>query len=396
MIPVPPSPVTSETAKVFYDSEKYPTLNIFSPYAGRAQDVALYLRLAVSAIGILLTVWLGYALSLLCVQYLPGSAMSNMSILTPTTTMTAEIISSTSLAGTTSVALKTPHRIDSLSISMAKDLTDMSNLLSESKSMADEFQFQVVGDCHVIIKLPPGAKQNKFDAVVERDGEQLPFELSKIFDSVYTLRLNREDAYGLVNLTVSMRSRRAKLQTLELDFGTPWLKMENWKRSAQALSSYLRRDIGHAQTGLTDIYSRFTTDVQLWVGDVVKKSHYLGQDETLRRSSARLWQSKDAIVTRSKQLGNIVARNALQQLGAASVAVDKLQQQSRVLTAEVQEMYKNLVLSLSPHSHDMNCLKDSFREMKTTASLNRAQKLAKKLAGQHSKRARVKAHHGRK
>ncbi|CRG90681.1 hypothetical protein PISL3812_07726 [Talaromyces islandicus] len=393
MIPVSPSPVAPETTKVFYDSEKYPTLNIFSPYGGRAQDVALYLRLAVSIIGILLTVWLGYGLSLLCVQYLPGSAISNNSNLTPTTTMTAEIISSTSFAGTTSVALKTPHRIDSLSISIAKDLTEMSSLLSDSKSTADEFQFQVVGDCHVIIKLPPGTKQSKFDAMVERDGESLPFELSKIFDGVYTLRLNREDAYGLVNLTVSMRSRRAKLQTLELDFGTPWLKMENWKRAAQAISSQVRRDIGHAQTGLTDIYSRFTTDVQVWVGDVVKRSHSLRQDETLRRSSARLWQSKDVIVIRSKQLGNIIARNALQQLATASVAVDKLQQQSRLLTTEVQEMYKNFVLSLSPHPHDGKCLKDSFRDMKTTASLNRAQKLAKKLAGQHSRRARVKSHH---
>jgi hypothetical protein len=270
----------------------------------------------------------------------------------------------------------------------------MTSLLSDST--ADEFQFQIVGDCHVVIKLPLGAKQSKFDAFVVRDGEPLPFELSKIFDGVYTLRLNREDAYGLVNLTVSMRARRAKLHTLELDFGTPWLKMENWKRAAQALSSQIRRDLGHAQTGLTDIYSRFTTDVQVWVGDVVKKSHSLRQDESFRRGSARLWESGDAIIARSKQLGNVVARNALQQLGAASVAVDKLQQQSRVLTTEAREIYKSLVVSLSSRPQNMECLNDRLREMKATASLSRAQRLAKRLAGRNSRRTCAKSHNRRK
>jgi hypothetical protein len=233
----------------------------------------------------------------------------------------------------------------------------------------DEFQFQVIGDCHVIIKQPSVKKQPKFNVGVTRGEQSLPYELSKLFDGVYTLRLNREDAYGLVNVTVKVKSKTPKEQTLEVDFGTPWLKIENWKRAAQTVSSQVKRDLTHAQTGLFEIYSRLSTDMQVWMGDVVKKSHDLRREaESFGPGSAQLRETRDALIARSKELTEVATRNAMQQFNAAKVAMEKMQKQSKIFNRGAREFVSNALSSLSSHTRDLDKIKDGLQNMKPQRS----------------------------
>ncbi|KAH8696222.1 hypothetical protein BGW36DRAFT_297122 [Talaromyces proteolyticus] len=401
---------SSLKSKVFYDSEKYPTIHFFSPYTERAQEFAPFLRLVMLSIVLAVSVSLGYTvfrvLALLCVQLFTSSAVSNTTGIAPGATITAEIISSTELAGATSVALRTHStdlsRIESLSISTVSELAEISSLLADPQSNGDEFQFQVVGDCHVIIKPPTAVKQNKFNVNVTRGEQSLSYELSKLFDGVYTLRLNREDAYGLVNLTVSVKSRRAKTQTFEADFGTPWLKIENWKRAAQAVSSQIMKDWGSAQTGLSDIYTRLSTDVQVWVGDVVKKSHSLRREvESLHYNPTQFKTTRDAIIARSRELSEVVTRNALQRITDASVALEKVHEQSKALNKGLYKAVNDAVDSITAHSKDLDKFTKrfrdiDFRELKTLDSLVRAQKSAKKLTERNFRRPHSRRGHAKK
>ncbi|KAF5014065.1 hypothetical protein F66182_15085, partial [Fusarium sp. NRRL 66182] len=263
-------------------------------------------------------------------QVFGGAAISSSAAsgVSNTVTTTTTISPSTN-TGLASLSLKShstdlSERFETLSVSTVGDFSDISKLLDDRPNKNDGFQFQVVGDCHVIIKQPTTAKNVRFDVRVTRSNVSLPYELEKLFDGVYTLRLNREDAYGLVNVTVSTRSKQPREETLEVDFGTPWLKIENWKRAAHAVSTQIKKDLDSAQVGLSDIYARISTDVQLWVGDAVKKSHNIRKEaESLRYDTGQLKASMEKIMKQSKELGEKVSRSASRQIDAASAALEK-------------------------------------------------------------------------
>ena len=142
------------------------------------------------------------------------------------------------------------------------------------------FEIQTLGDFHVVIKPPQGSrstkKRGRFDVQVHRHEQALPYHMTKLFDGVYSLQLDREDAHGLINITVTSVKPPLRQTTL-VDFGTPWLKIANWKRAAQLVSTQLVREFGTAQAGVSVAYGRLYTDLQELMGDVVKKTHFLRQ-----------------------------------------------------------------------------------------------------------------------
>ncbi|OKL61230.1 hypothetical protein UA08_03485 [Talaromyces atroroseus] len=383
-------------SKAFYDAEKYPTASILA-CSGRAPDFAPWLRLVMLSIVLAISVSLGYtvfrAIAIFLLQFYARFAMSSSSDanLVPSTTMATAIMPSTN--SLTSLSLK--DQITDLTVSNMGDFSEISQLLTDRQAKNDDtFQFQVIGDCHVIIKQPVATKNNRFDIKVTRGSVSLPYELAKLFDGVYTLRLNREDAYGLVNVSVSSRSRQPREQSLEVDFGTPWLKIENWKRAAQTVSSQIRRDLDSAQTGLSDIYARLSTDVQVWMGDVVKKSHTIRQEaESLRVDDRQFKASLDAIITRSKEISNIITRSTSQQFKVATTVLEKIHKQSIALNKEARDIINATRSFWGTRSNDLHILKNSIQDaiaMPSCSSpssfLVRAQKSAKKLTEQNLRR----------
>ncbi|KAL4785570.1 hypothetical protein BJX76DRAFT_177244 [Aspergillus varians] len=196
--------------------------------------------------------------------------------------------------------------------------------LDAPKLSENNFEIQVVGDCHLVIKPPnrsTGAKKQPiFHVQVNRRGQPLQYELSMLFEGVYSLKLDRGEAYGLVNVTITADSDPPVNQIVSVDLGTPWLKIANWKRAAQTITSELIRDMGTAQSGLSEAYGRISTELQVIVGDVVKRTHLLRQKAALlrRESLPNSLGTREAILSTSKQISEIFQRTAVQPFLSAS------------------------------------------------------------------------------
>jgi hypothetical protein len=124
---------------------------------------------------------------------------------------------------------------------------------------SDKFQVQVIGDCHMIIKAPAKLKVKKrdpsFKVSITRGTKVLGnLSLSKLFDGVYTVQLDRGDAYGLLNVTITM-AKAEITEVHEVDFGTPWLKAAGWKKAA----SRAQEDIGVAQEAAIALFQHLST-----------------------------------------------------------------------------------------------------------------------------------------
>ncbi|KAF7158401.1 hypothetical protein CNMCM5623_003404 [Aspergillus felis] len=252
----------------------------------------------------------------------------------------------------------------------------------ETKS--NQFQIQVVGDCHLVLK-PPRTffsmkKQPKFDVQISRNNVSLAYEFSKLFEGVYTLRLERGDAYGLVDIIITADTKPFLNQTLSVDLGTPWLKISSWKRAAQAISSQLARDLGLAHTGLSGAYSRLCTDLQLMMGDVVRKAHFLRHEaDIIRQGSAQFsLETREAVMSTSKQLSEVVKRTAVQPFLAASSVIqshtDRFNREARGFMGDTWNK-----VSTSARSLDLGALKRQMRNSRKCDALDRAQRRVKSL-----------------
>lgn len=250
---------------------------------------------------------------------------------------------------------------------------------------SDTFELQVVGDCHVVLKPPhwfsTTKKQPKFTVDVTRYESSLSYELSKLFEGVYALRLDREDAHGYVNVTISTISKPPFQQTTQMDFGTPWLKIANWKRAASTVSSQLVKDLAIAQTGLSRAYDRLSTDLQVVMGDVVKRSHFLRKEaDAIRHDSAQLSSdAKSAVLSRSRELSEVVKRNAIQPFWAACSA---FQEQGDKINTEAKDLVSSTwsrISEISAPSVDLGGMMDRIRSIQNHESLGRAQKRARRL-----------------
>jgi hypothetical protein len=252
----------------------------------------------------------------------------------------------------------------------------------ETKS--NQFQIQVVGDCHLVLK-PPRTffsmkKQPKFDVQISRNNVSLAYEFSKLFEGVYTLRLDRGDAYGIVDIIITADTKPFLNQTISVDLGTPWLKISSWKRAAQALSSQLARDLGLAHTSLSEAYSRLCTDLQLMMGDVVRKAHFLRHEaDIIRQGSAQFsLETREAVMSTSKQVSEVVKRTAVQPFLAASSVIHS---HTGRFNREAKEFMGDTwnKVSTSARSLDLGSLKRQMRNSRKCDALDRAQRRVKSL-----------------
>ncbi|KAJ5817688.1 hypothetical protein N7447_007696 [Penicillium robsamsonii] len=391
--------VTADTPKplqrnIFANLEKYPGDWLPPSYAARVRELAPTLRLVTLTLISAIAISIGYAavkvLIVFLAQCFAGSAISNASFpvasyVSPTSTLTLNRVAQPSISTRSSSSMRLLHVPSGNPIPEATVPT-----ISTAKSWGttNEFEIQVVGDCHVIIKPPhkfaSSKKQPQFNVSVHRESKALTYELSQLFDGVYTLKLNREDAYGLVKLTITTKSRQPISQTMAVDFGTPWLKIANWKRAAQEISSQFAKEIQTAQTGLTEVYGRLSTDLQVIVGDVVKRAHFLHRNaEDLRYESV---DACDAVLSRSKQISEALTRNAVQRFRSVSSVL-------QIRSSRVNKDAKGLVhdawsrIGESATKLDLQSMMDRVRNVRKCDALDRAQSRARYVMGFRSSKS---------
>lgn len=183
-----------------------------------------------------------------------------------TATMSGKALSVIETAG---VAVVTSNSAVPKSLATMDMPSDFAELMT-SKSVptinkSEDFQVHGIGDCHIVIQTPRGFKvRNKsvpFDVVVARGGHVLDSSFSKLFDGVYTIRVDRAEAYGLLNVTIR-RHKSSMMEEHQVDFGAQWLKVAGWKKAAQVASEHVRTDLDTAQAALSAAYGQLSGDVQ--------------------------------------------------------------------------------------------------------------------------------------
>ncbi|KAI4132665.1 MAG: hypothetical protein LQ338_000605 [Usnochroma carphineum] len=182
----------------------------------------------------------------------------------------------------------------SQSVAVAKAHVDLATLLLESSPMtvnkSEKFRVHVLGDSHIILRPPQWftalRKTPKLDFNVTQGDRVLKHAVSKLFDGVYyALELSQDDAYGLVNISVWTDSKSSIHETLQADFGNPWLRAAGWKKAASALSNSFRRDLDLIQTSMNAVYVQSSAELRSLMEQSVVKALAL-RNETKAISKA--------------------------------------------------------------------------------------------------------------
>ena len=156
-------------------------------------------------------------------------------------TSTSTVISPTTVSIITSLSTAVQHSSSITTTSSCGSKNDISSLVFDPSSLtlnqSDQFAVRVIGDNHLIIRPPQKylllRKPPTLFVEATRGGEEISSELSKPLEGVYTLELDSEEAWGLVKISISTRSAPLISETLEVDFGSPWLKLSGWLKAVE-------------------------------------------------------------------------------------------------------------------------------------------------------------------
>jgi hypothetical protein len=226
-----------------------------------------------------------------------------------------------SLATASSTTKSLPSRLNlsqSTNVAaIASQKLDLASLISDPAvtglNESDKFKMQIVGDCHMILRPPYRytlmRKPPPLEVRVLRHDDNIDVQLSKLFDGVYALQLDREEAYGPLNVTVATNQKPRMKQTFEVDFGTPWLKVAGWKKAFQVVSDQMQRDLGEGQVKLRDGLERIRLRVQPTLEHAAARA---------KVEAAKLQQATKA---QSLKVSAIVAANAQEWSRQASNAI---------------------------------------------------------------------------
>lgn len=376
---------------IFADLEKLSDNWLPPSYTKRARELSPTLRMAALILVSVIAISMGYAvikpLIFFLAQCVVGTTLSSASLPVTSQVSTTSIPSLNRVNQPPIVAMPS---VSTRRLQMPSVFNPVSTEINWSAFSSprtppegtDEFEFQIIGDCHVVIKPPrkfaSSKKHPNFHVSARRQDKALPHELSPLFDGVYTLKLDREDAYGLINLTITPKSKNASSQTIDLDFGTPWLKITNWKRAARGISSQFTKDLQTAQTGLSEVYGRFSTDLQVIMGDVVKRTHFLRRNAGgLSRESLR---APKTVLSRSKQISEVFTRNALQRFQTVSSV---LQMRSTPVKKHAEGFVHDAWSRIenSAAKVDIHGMLNRVRNARKCEALNRAQSRARHVMG---------------
>ena len=148
--------------------------------------------------------------------------------------------------------------------------TDLASYLLESHALTPnnsaKFKVHVVGDRHVVLRPPHWfmryRKAPKLIFNITRKNKLVEHELSMLFEGVYALRVSREDAHGLLDVSVRTTTKPKINETFQVDFGSSWLRVAGWKDVARTLSDSIRGDVELVRTGLSVLRQNTNTGVK--------------------------------------------------------------------------------------------------------------------------------------
>lgn len=224
-------------------------------------------------------------------------------------------------------------------VSVRNTNMDLANLRLDpsviSLNESNRFKIQVVGDCHIVLRPPqsltPRKSTPKISVKVTRNEVILEHELSKLFENVYAVKLNRDDAYGPMNVSVWTRSKPTFNQTVVVDFGTPWLKTRGWKKVVEVMSAQIRNEYNTRLCKLRGMFARRGDSMLGITRRATSKTAAVPGEATTTKitSPQRISRTKEKVLLRIKVLSSLVSRQAIvhsKQLVKESVRLSKKSQ----------------------------------------------------------------------
>ncbi|KAL8793948.1 MAG: hypothetical protein Q9195_003461 [Heterodermia aff. obscurata] len=196
--------------------------------------------------------------------------------------------------------------------------TDLASFLLDSHALTPnnsaKFKVHVVGDRHVVLRPPHWfmryRKAPKLIFKITRKNKAVEHELSMLFDGVYALKVSREDAYGLLDVSVRTTSKPKINETFQIDFGNSWLRIAGWKGIARTVTDSIRGDVQLAQTSLNVLSMHANTLAQRCARDVIEKVHAIRRDigtaklTTLNRTAS----TAGLVLAQTRNLSRSVSR----------------------------------------------------------------------------------------
>jgi hypothetical protein len=323
---------------------------------------------------------------------LPPDPSNKVSATVSSVSLTASI--PVAITATSGISVKSlPSSVPAL-----RGQTDISQLLSDPfvswDSKSDKFQVERIGDCHIVVKSPhiilQKRKEPKLQLRVMRGNETLNTQVSKLFDGVYAVKIELEEAYGPLNITI-MVARPAINETVELDFGSPWLKMASWDKAGQRLLARMVGDID-----LTTIRSAMQlVRENPWFSQNLSTANLTQRMQKLRRVYAKaqgsLTQLTDHVRlmtvdlrTRSIQQQQIMAEMlthahvTLQTLVTSSeVAMERTREYTEATASHLKEYMNNVRKRVS--QIEVPEIRNKLQDITYSETLARAQDRAQKI-----------------
>ncbi|KAF3930757.1 hypothetical protein ABW19_dt0210634 [Dactylella cylindrospora] len=160
-------------------------------------------------------------------------------------------VSSSTKTSTSTLSKSTSTSITAVStISTSVTSLSLTDLPSLPTNESNEFTMYTISDGSIVLRSPRKfAALRKAPALivnVKRRKQTVPVEVSKLFRGVYAVKMDLNEAWGLLNITIRTESKPVINQSFILDLGSPWLSKLAWKRSVLATSSDLKKAVDRA------------------------------------------------------------------------------------------------------------------------------------------------------
>lgn len=196
-------------------------------------------------------------------------------------------------------------------------------------NQSNKFQIRVIGSNHIMVHPPQSylllKKAPRLHVHVTRGGETVPAELSKLFEgvhSVYTLKINEDEAWGQMIVTIWTVAKPIIKEELFVDFGTQWLQFGRWAKSLEkkklVAMDNLEQTVGEMIDHAKEAKKMVKKHVKIFKGTVSSKKKEFSEEvkegvsrvveQTRSRWLVRSRESRKAVRKAQKQAKNIWTR----------------------------------------------------------------------------------------
>lgn len=228
----------------------------------------------------------------------------------------------------------------------------------------DGFTAQVMGDSHVLITAPKHFRNLKKSAIPEvaigvmrratpTQKTQIIYAPVTVHDGVYVVSVDREQAYGMLTVIVTTKTKQRIEQSFQLDFGSPWLKLSRYSAMTNRLTKAAYEELQSASSAVADATAQSSERLAKFGKEALEAS---------RERAAKLYAASDAILNSLDENYRLAYEPHAEAITESVVAVQK----------GLSTVYQK-IRSVTKYVDPAQFLRDAHLNAPPTDVLNRAQ-----------------------